>query len=313
METKLFTESGELTPTPPFDFSKTLAFIKGLPLTAGGPSSAELSLANPYCENGRAYLFHVRSTGSVEEPRLEYTLSAEQPFSWQTCSALADRLSFYLSLSDDLRPLYALAEEDPPFGKLAKRLYGFHEVKFPTPFESACWAVIAQRVPYAEARQTRAALMERYGCKLTWNDAQYTAFPEPAPLLHASAADLLPMMGGNERKVEYLKAVAQAFNSMDDAFLRGGEYEEVKEWLLGIKGIGPMAAGFVLVRGLGRMEDLTTSEPNLLETATRVYARRVDAEELNRIAARYGQHIGYWAYYLRAAAEMSGWLDTSRD
>lgn len=304
MPDNLFTEAGGLAPTPPFDFAKSLAFLRGFPITAGEQTLADLSLTKAFCFDGQPYLFYIRSTGSAEEPRLEYTLYAARPIPPEARATLIDRLSFYLSLDDDLRPLYALARDDPSFAPLALALYGFHQVKFPTPFENACWAVISQRVPLAEARKMRIALMEHYGCRLTWNESEYTGFPEPAPLLSANESDIFPILGKNQRKVEYLKAVAQAFAGVDEAFLRAGDYEEVKAWLLNIRGIGPWSAAFILIRGLGRMEGLGTNEPNLLEAAKRRYGSGLDEEALGRIAARYGAHKGYWAYYLRAAAEM---------
>jgi DNA-3-methyladenine glycosylase II len=50
-----------------------------------------------------------------------------------------------LSLGDDLRPFYAVAETDPAFAPLVQELYGYHQVKFLMPFENACWAILSQR------------------------------------------------------------------------------------------------------------------------------------------------------------------------
>ncbi len=58
-----------------------------------------------------------------------------------------DRLGFYLSLQDDLRPFYAIADADPDFAPVARGLYGFQQVKFLTPFEHLCWAILTQRTP----------------------------------------------------------------------------------------------------------------------------------------------------------------------
>ena len=58
---------------------------------------------------------------------------------------------------DDLQPFYALAEADPPFWALVQRLYGYHQVRFFTPFENTCWAILGQRTPFAVARPPSAA------------------------------------------------------------------------------------------------------------------------------------------------------------
>src|SRR5690349_18287266 len=102
---------------------------------------------------GQVVVFQVASSGSVEVPRLECELHSAQPLSPAALAAVQDRLSFFLSLDDDLRPFYALAQVDPAMAPEIQRLYGLHQVKFPTPFENAAWAVLSQRAPIAVARK----------------------------------------------------------------------------------------------------------------------------------------------------------------
>jgi len=73
----------------------------------------------------------------------------------------------------------------------------------------------------------------------------------------------------------------------------------VRDQLLGLPGIGPWSATFVLIRGLGRMEH-APPDKELLRAATRVYGHTGDEHELARLAAPYGPWQGYWAHYLRA-------------
>ena len=66
---------------------------------------------------------------------------------------------------------------------------------------------------------------------------RYWAFPEPAQLAPASPRELYALLK-NERKAEYLRAGIDAFQTVDEEFLRSGDYDAVRGWLLGIKGIG---------------------------------------------------------------------------
>ena len=68
-------------------------------------------------------VFQIASEGDVETPRLTYTL----------------------------RP-------DRPFAPVVRKLYGYHQVKFLTPFENACWAILTQRNPVPAAKEIKRAL-----------------------------------------------------------------------------------------------------------------------------------------------------------
>ena len=146
-----------LHPTPPFDFNKTLDFLEGFSPTRGEQSLAARVLTKAIAVAGQVVVFQVASSGAVEAPRLECTLHSAQPLSPATLAAARDRLSFFLSLDDDLRPFYAIAKEDPAMAPEIQRLYGMHQVKFPTPFENAAWAVLTQRAPIPMARKMKQA------------------------------------------------------------------------------------------------------------------------------------------------------------
>lgn len=295
--------TGTLYPTAPFDFAQTLRFVGAFAPTAGEQQTGRVLLRKAVMIQGTPVVFMVQSSGSVEQPGLSYTLATAKPLSAEMERAATDRIRFFLSLDDDLRPFYTVAEAgDPPFLPVIQRLYGFHQVKFLTPFENACWAVLTQRTPMPVARNLKRALVERYGAALSVDDMDYWAFPE-AQMLAAAGRDELAALLHNERKATYLQAVAEAFAAVDEGWLRTGDYERVREWLLAIDGIGPWSAMFVLIRGLGRMDTLATPEKELLAAARTVYGPEITPDTLTRLARDvYGDHAGYWAYYLRNAA-----------
>jgi len=206
--------------------------------------------------HGHAVAFEVQSEGTIEEPRLAYRLYSERPLSEEDRAAIADRIRFFLSLDDNLQPFYSIGQADPQFAPVIERLYGLHQPKFLTPFELACWAVLGQRVPWRMAHRTKMALVERWGTSITLKGEAYRAFPEPQHLAAVEPGELAAVVR-NERKVEYLRAVIQFFNAVDEQFLRSGPYEEVADRIRGIRGIGEWSAHFILVRGLGRMEHVS--------------------------------------------------------
>ncbi len=296
------TSSGTLAATAPFDFELSLRFIGGFRPVAGEQRAAERTLTKALFANGQPIVAQLADAGDEATPRLAYTLHADRPIDPATQRAAEDRLSFFLSLNNDLRPFYALAEADPIFAPIARQLYGYHQVKFLTPFENAAWAVLTQRNSIAAARGLKQRLTERYGASPTLAGQRYPIFPEAAALAQADPAelfDLLPAM----RRAEYLQAAAQAFARADEGWLRTAPYDEAERWLRGINGIGAWSASFILLRGLGRTERLPAGESKLAAAVEKHYAggRRLSPAAAAGLGARYGAYQGYWAHYMRVA------------
>lgn len=311
---KLFTVQGTLTPCAPFDFEKSLDFIGEFAPMAGEQTLAPRSLTKTISLNGKAIVFQIRARGTVEIPELDYTLYSAQKLSKAEQEKVVERVRFFLSLDDDLKPFYAIAKRDEKFAPVVRRLYGLHQVKFLTPFENAVWAVLTQRQPMRVAHQVKMALIEKYGPRLRVSlsakaaGVEYRAFPEAAELYPVSASEL-NLLVRNERKTDYLRAVIEAFYNVDETFLYQAPTQELREWLLNIKGIGAWSADFVLLRGLGRVEWMRMSEYSLRgdpfgKAIQKVYSNgsTLSNAERERLTRTYGDWQGYWAYYLRVNA-----------
>ena len=256
---------------------------------------------------GRTVVFEVSNAGTIENPKLKFVAYSEDTFSDDVERLIADRINFFLSLQDDLKEFYKIACQDDKMKPAIKQFYGHKQVKFITPFEIACWAVINQRIQMTVARRMKERIIERIGGHLKVKEVEYEAFPEASVLARVEPASLLEMVP-YQRKAEYVLGVAKAFNNIDEGWLRSGPYDEVYQWLRSIKGIGEWSANFIMIRGLGRMEKLSTIGPELALDAGRVYAKRdepITDEEVCEIAEKYGNWKGYWAYYLRIYAEFT--------
>jgi DNA-3-methyladenine glycosylase II len=296
----MYQETGKLTPTPPFDFSKSLQFLGIFGPTKNEQTVSTHSLTKAISIDGQTVVFQLTSIGTTEKPGLEYTLFSAKPFSQAMENAVVERITFFLSLKDDLQPFYRLGREDPDFTPIIEHLYGYHQVKFLTPFENACWAVLTQRNPMKIAQQTKQALVEKYGSSLEVSGSVYWAFPEPMQIAVVDESELLKTIR-NDRRTEYLVAVARAFSEADEEFLKTASEEEVEAWLRNIKGIGEWSATFIMVRGLGRMERVPLTEARLFEAASKVYGHgeELNRDDLKRLADKYGLWQGYWAHYIR--------------
>jgi DNA-3-methyladenine glycosylase II len=295
---RLYTLTGGLAPRLPFDYDRTLAFLGAFSPTAGEQGIAESSITKAITLHGRPVAFEVNGSG----PELTYTLYSQAPLSAADHVALSDRMRFFLSLDDDLQPFYALGRADPSFAPVIERLYGLRQPKFLTPFEIACWAILAQRIPMPMAHRTKMALVERWGTSIQLKGVTYRAFPDVERLATVEESDLLAMVG-NRRKVEYLRAVIAFFQAADEQELRSGDYEDVMAKLRGVRGIGEWSTYFILVRGLGRMERVSVTDRELARAAARIYnhGQALTPLQLGQILNHYGTTQGYWAFYARNA------------
>ncbi len=288
------------TPTPPFDFAQTLHFIGDFTPGEGEQRVTGPTLTRALRVAGQTVVCRVASHGTIDAPALTCDLFAATPLAADVVVAVRDRVAFWLSLDDDLRPFYAAAADDAAFAPMVRDWYGYHQVKFLTPFENACWAVLAQRSPLAVSRLMKDRLVARFGGTCTVDGETYAAFPEPADLAGVTPAALVETLR-NARKADYLHAVIQAWLAVDEQWLRTGPYDDVERWLRGIRGVGVWSASFVLIRGLGRMERLPP-EDALTRAAARVYGHPLNAAEFAAVAVHYGAMQGYWGHYLRVAS-----------
>ena len=233
------------------------------------------------------------STGDVDHPSLTVTVTDPD-----VADAAVRCVGDYLSVHDDLAPFLAVANDDPPTAVRVREMHGMHHVRFPTPFEAACWAVLSQRTPIPMARRTKDAVTAAFGDAVEMDGHRLLAFPD-AEDLAAAGDEAVEEVVRNPRRARYLLAVTRAFRDVDDEFLRGAPVAEVHAWLRAIDGIGEWSAAFVLFRGLGRIEDMPVTEP-FLRAARPVYGPGATDDDIRLAAARYGPWAGYWGLYLRA-------------
>lgn len=292
--------SGSITPVAPFDFAKSLRCLEGFSPTEGEQAIEAGAVRKATRIDGRTVLFEVRKRdgASIERPGLEVALRSEQAMDGSMVGAAIERVAQFLSADDDVAAFYRRVQGDPILAPHVERLFGLHQVRFLTPFENACWAVMGKRTPIAVARRTKDAFVERYGGVIEVEGSIYRAFPEPRDVAGSTADDLRPLLC-NDRRAAYLANVIEAWQGADEGWLRTGSYDDAYAWLHAIKGFGEWSTLFVLFRGLGRGERMILTRPNARAMRS-AYGDRSDAE-LQGVLDGYGPWAGYALLYLRAS------------
>lgn len=291
----MHSRSGSLPATAPFDLQKSLRFIEGVPQTAGEQDTSGEALTKAVMVDGQTLAFRI-SAERDGKSGVYYELLSETPITDAMSEKLAERISFCLSLKDDLAPFYAIAAKDSKFYPTVKRQVGLHHVKSWSVFELTCWALLSQRSQMPVAKRAKDAMTERFGGSLELDGRLYRAFPDHQTLKTAKVADILAATR-NRRNAERISALMSTFEDLDQKFLLDAPYEKAEEKLKRIKGIGDWSAQFILFRGLGRIRKIQLNMGPAMKMAEEVYGPGLDPESINRL---YGEWCGYWSLYLRA-------------
>ncbi|MYR07795.1 DNA-3-methyladenine glycosylase 2 family protein [Gordonia sp. SID5947] len=204
--------------------------------------------------------------------------------------AAADQVARFLALDIDARSWPDIGERDPVIGRAQQQLPGLRPCGFHSAYEAAAWSVLSQRVRVVEAARMRTNIIDRYG-----DDG---AFPAPDRL---TGLDIdLP-----GRKTEYLAAVAEAAldGRLDTAALRAMAPDDAMQSVQEIKGIGPFAAGLIVLRGANAPDALPPNERRLESEVATQYG---DDRSLPDVAELWRPFRTWAAVYLRALRERRG-------
>ena len=144
-----------LTPTPPFDLHATANHQTYYQREFGADMYRDGVYYRALEVEGSLLLAVVRSTGTVEAPALALEVLGEGVRS-RVVGLVAEEMTRMLALRVNLRPFYAMAEEDPFLAAATRSFYGLHPPQTASVFEALVMAIIGQQISGAVARAIRA-------------------------------------------------------------------------------------------------------------------------------------------------------------
>ena len=179
---------GHLHPVPPFEFAYSRRFVQERVLAdidASRPHT--LTLAMPW--DGDAVLVTLRSLGKVESPLILAKIQSPFPLTESKQARIHAAVRFRFGMDEDIQPLYTLGWDDDPFADLLDEWYGFHQVKFASPWAAACWGWLQEAAGTGPGAELWARLL-RLGPSQAHEAIRLHTFPAAA-LLIASGPDQL--------------------------------------------------------------------------------------------------------------------------
>jgi len=201
------------------------------------------------------------------------------------------QLERILGLEHDGDAFVAVLDGDPVLRRLWERTGHLRQVSFPSPYEAACWSVIALRLRQPQAVQVRRRIEAAIG------DG---AFPVPERLAGLEAVE-----GLSEAKAERLRAMARAAldGRLDPYELRALPQDEAIARLRELPGLGPFYASLVLLRATGATDAFFPIE-RLRHAAARAYdLPEAPSEEAFTAMAERWRPFRSWACVLLRAGE----------
>ncbi len=212
---------------------------------------------------------------------------------------VARQVSRIFSLDADGTGYEAVGARDARIDRLMKALPGLRPVCFTSPYETAVWAIISQRISMRQAAVIKARITAEHGTQLRVGGVDVGCFPSPERLLNVTQVP-----GLAAEKVARLHGVARAalVGLLDADRLRSLGDEEGPASLRTIPGIGPFWASGIYLRGAG-IQDVFPDEPIAIAALGSLYGLgdQPASVKITELTATYSPFRMWVCFLLRVA------------
>lgn len=209
---------------------------------------------------------------------------------------IEEYISQWFDLYTDLKPFYAMARNDKLLSQLVDQFYGYRIVGQPNLFESLAWAVIGQQINLSFAYTLKQRFVESFGCKQVAQDKTFYLFPTPEEVARLNDVDLLPLQF-SKQKSKYVVEIAKAFvnQEVSKESIAKLSFEEAKQKLMSIKGVGNWTANYALMKTF-RYPNAFPLEDAGVHNAIKNLKRMKTKPTLDQVSRVFKKYKGWEAY-----------------
>ncbi len=245
--------------------------------------------------NGRPAEAEVIQTGTVDDPRLQITVTGAD-LSSQAKPIVAATLMQMLGLRIDLSDFYSFARRDRKLWKLSQSFLGFRPPRFPDLFEALVNAFSCQQLSLTVGILFLKRLAMNYGVPFQKEGSTVYTFAQPNRLAEATVG-ALRQLGFSRQKGQFLIELAQRVRQKNldlDHVEHLNDDAALKE-LYQLRGVGRWTAEYVLLRGMGRLHVFPRDDIGARNKLKRLLNLRkpLDYEGVNRILRRWDPYGGF--------------------
>lgn len=201
--------------------------------------------------DGKPVTYEVHPNPDAEKPTLDIHMTGAD-VNEDTAQSIRTYLIELFRLQDDLPSFYEKLRTDkisPAF----KAFSGLRLMKASNPYESLICSICSQHSSVEQWNRTIRCIRTSFGEKYTLpNGIIFHLFPSPRTLAKAPVARLEDCQAGY--RAEYIVSVSRMIvnGSLDLDRFKQTSYEDAKNELMELRGIGPKVADCFLLYGLGQ-------------------------------------------------------------
>lgn len=285
----------------PYDFGWQLRHYVVPPEVREGPTLVDIVRTR----SGALIKLDVVSCGSVTHPCLELALTSSSVLGDSELDDVRRTQMWRLGADDDLRPFYALVNDDPVLTASIRHNYGAKAKSTSSMFDALIYVICAQNTSWRRLYAMRANLAAAFGDTFATPRRTYHASPSPEQLAAAPLAAIRACGVGYRDR--YIQAVAQAVvDGFDIEGIKQLPREAAREELMRLPGVGPYTADLGLVIG-ARRQDAMFLDVYVREALRAFYfgGEPVSDARLSAFAEeRWGPYRGYAWLYLATDTEV---------
>lgn len=255
---------------------------------------------------GRPLGLRLQDHGTVDEPRIALSIWSSDELSPESLDGLIAELSYRYHLQYDLAEFNERFRDDPWVGPLIARWRGMRPINFLSLYEYLVVAIVLQNAPVRRTVAMMQALFEAYGTPLSYDGKVLHTFWEPQRLESVSEEELRALKIGY--RARSIKRVSTAFarGEVDEVALRFRPFEEQRRALLGIYGVGPASAWYILSDVFHRLEVWTHISPWEQKIYSKIFFNREPDQDppvpvddlLSFFQERFGSHCMLVVHYI---------------
>jgi len=206
----------------------------------------------------------------------------------------------WFDLNADLKTFYAIAQQDPVLHQLCQKYHGLRMVGMPNLFESLVWSVIGQQINLNFAYALKQRLVHTFGKSITFQGETFYALPTPERLAKLTIEDFQPHQF-SRAKAQYIINISRAFaeGSLSQQALALLSYDEIKQQLVAIKGVGNWTANYSMMKSLKSYDAFPVEDVGLHNAVKTQYGLggKPTIAELHQMAVPWAGWRGYATFY----------------
>lgn len=206
----------------------------------------------------------------------------------------------WFDLEANLTDFYKTAQNDEVLANLCQRFHGLRMVGMPDLFESLVWSIIGQQINLNFAYSLKERLVKNFGKSLLHNGEEFFALPTPEKLASLSPEDFQPHQFSRS-KAQYILNISRAFaeGDLSQNALEKLPFDEIREKLVKIKGVGNWTANYSMMKSLKNYDAFPVEDVGLHNAVKTQYSLegKPSIATLNLMSEKWSGWKGYATFY----------------